>query len=657
MPGRERSPRETRNWRRQILGASLVALAGVALLSTRLGLGLDHFSYDALFLFSSSPVPTNVVLVKMDEQAQRDLLQPRGAWDRGLHAELLGRLRRGGAAAVVFDVFFTEPGNETTNALLAAAMAAHGRVVLCGELSKITDPGFSGWQPVPPKEPFHHSAAVWGLGNIDPEPGDHVVRRLFPGTDLDPSLAWAAATVLKAPVTTGERTKFFSQPRWLRYYGESGALQDLNYYAALKRPPEFFRDKIVFVGWKPRVLFGGEEAEEFSGPATRWRGPNLSGMDIHATALLNLLRGEWLVRLPWLAEVLLLCAASTLFVFGLNRVPTRWIAPVALATLLVLTIVTMLVHFTLGVWFGWATVAGVQLPLACIWTLRERRRFGSVLDTTVKISGHTLLRSIGRGAYGEVWLARDMTGRLHAVKVIHRNKFPSEVPFEREFRGIQKFTPISRSHPGFVHILHVDRDDVAGYFYYVMEVGDDERYGQRFDPGTYVARTLANELNRRGRLSIAECLDLSVALASALEHLHEQQLIHRDIKPSNIIFVNNVPKLADIGLVTDIEQEGRRVTYIGTEGYMPPEGPGTPAGDVYSLGKVIYEAAMGKPHDQFPELPSTLLDSPESMKPLFELNEIIIRACAPDLLERYRTAAELRADLLAFRERLTATRC
>jgi len=198
-------------------------------------------------------------------------------------------------------------------------------------------------------------------------------------------------------------------------------------------------------------------------------------MDIHATALLNLLRGEWLVRLPWLAEVLLLFAASILFVLGLNRVPTRWVVPVALATLVVLTTVTMLVHFTFGVWFGWATVAGVQLPAACLWTLRERRGFGSVPDTSVKISGHTLLRSIGRGAYGEVWLARDVTGRLHAIKVIHRNKFPSAVPFEREFRGIQKFTPISRSHPGFVHILHVDRDDVAGYFYYVMEIGDDDR--------------------------------------------------------------------------------------------------------------------------------------------------------------------------------------
>ena len=75
------------------------------------------------------------------------------------------------------------------------------------------------------------------------------------------------------------------------------------------------------------------------------------------------------------------------------------------------------------------------------------------------------------------------------------------------------------------------------------------------------------------------------------------------MKPSNIIFVNGVPKLADIGLVTGVDATR---SYVGTEGFAPPEGPGTPQGDLYSLGKVLYEAATGKDRQEFPELPTLL---------------------------------------------------
>ena len=82
------------------------------------------------------------------------------------------------------------------------------------------------------------------------------------------------------------------------------------------------------------------------------------------------------------------------------------------------------------------------------------------------IHEHELLRRIGRGAYGEVWLARNTLGAGRAVKVVYRKDFEDSRPFEREFRGIQKFEPISRSHEGLVNILQVGRHD--DYFYYVM---------------------------------------------------------------------------------------------------------------------------------------------------------------------------------------------
>src|SRR5438876_3991765 len=90
-----------------------------------------------------------------------------------------------------------------------------------------------------------------------------------------------------------------------------------------------------------------------------------------------------------------------------------------------------------------------------------------------QIPDHELLRRVGEGAYGEVWLARNVMGTYRAVKVVYRHNFGDERPYDREFAGIKRFEPISRAHPSQVDILHVGRNDAAGYFYYVMELADD----------------------------------------------------------------------------------------------------------------------------------------------------------------------------------------
>jgi len=88
------------------------------------------------------------------------------------------------------------------------------------------------------------------------------------------------------------------------------------------------------------------------------------------------------------------------------------------------------------------------------------------------VPDHELLRCIGRGAYGAVWLARNVMGTYRAVKIVHRHTFEDDKPFEREFEGIRKYEPISRSHEGLVQVLHVGRNDQVGCFYYVMELAD-----------------------------------------------------------------------------------------------------------------------------------------------------------------------------------------
>ena len=118
-------------------------------------------------------------------------------------------------------------------------------------------------------------------------------------------------------------------------------------------------------------------------------------------------------------------------------------------------------------------------------------------------------------------------------------------------------------------------------------------------------------------------------------------MIHRDIKPANIIFVNGVPKLADIGLVTDMDVT---VSYVGTEGFIPPEGPKSPQADIYGLGKVLYEIATGKDRLEFPELPENFSELPD-WETLLELNAVIIKACETDPRKRYASAKEFHDDL------------
>ena len=181
------------------------------------------------------------------------------------------------------------------------------------------------------------------------------------------------------------------------------------------------------------------------------------------------------------------------------------------------------------------------------------------------IPDHELIRRIGAGSYGEVWLSRNIMGGFRAVKIIYRDAFQSARPFEREFRGIQNFEPLSRLQENQVDILHVGRAD--DYFYYVMELADDQAGNPAIDSDHYSPKTLKSEQQRLGRLPVQSCLELGVALTAALAHLHQRGLTHRDVKPSNIIYVNAVPKLADIGLVTGMDAT---VSFVGTEGFIAP---------------------------------------------------------------------------------------
>ncbi len=270
----------------------------------------------------------------------------------------------------------------------------------------------------------------------------------------------------------------------------------------------------------------------------------------------------------------------------------------------------------------------------------------SMIRSEIHIPDHEVLRKIGGGAYGEVWMARGVTGALRAVKVVWREDFEDERGFEREFEGILKFEPISRDHPGLVNILHVGRgnDSENPFYYYVMELGDDVHSSREFNPVEYQARTLRSDLKASEGvpLDVGFCIDVGQRLAESLQYLHEKDLAHRDVKPANVIFVEGKAKLADIGLVAARGQQ----TFVGTEGFVPPEGPGSGQADIYSLGKVLYEMATGKDRLQFPELPEELAEG-TNKKHWVALNELICNICDPKLSKRTINTAQKLAESLA----------
>lgn len=262
-------------------------------------------------------------------------------------------------------------------------------------------------------------------------------------------------------------------------------------------------------------------------------------------------------------------------------------------------------------------------------------------ETPPKVPDHEMLRRIGRGAYGEVWLARSATGAYRAVKVVYRKAFDHDRPYEREFNGVKRFEPVSRTSESQVDVLQVGRIDAEGWFYYVMELADDQQRGSDIDAANYIPRTLRSEMSKHDRLPATECIEIGLHLSRALEHLHTQHLVHRDVKPTNILFVSGTPKLGDIGLVAGADAAQ---SFVGTEGYVPLEGPGTAQADVYALGKVLYEVSTGQDRLDYPELP-TAMKGFTDREQLLKLNEVILRACDEDRTRRFQNATELREAL------------
>lgn len=632
-----------------LAGATLAVLCGLLLWGTPLGEPWENTSYDLLFCFDARKATNQVMLVQMDNPSCHALHQTRETWDRALHAKLLNRLADAGCRMAVFDLFFEEPRDEATDKNLAAAMRREGKVVLKAEVHKPEYPGAELTEAVLPYRLFLDAATHWGAGyvSLSDNRRDKPVRRHWPfpaPANGIQSLPWTAALLADPP---WEKLPQEEQPQeqWLRYYRPHDGWEAISYHLALSNAADSFRGKIVFIGNQPDSSdTNSSRSDTFRTPS----GEDVGGMEILATTFLNLVNGDWLRRPPAWVEAALLALTGILLGGGLCQLKplAAGLAAAGLSLALMLAFVSW--SYYSNYWFPWLVIAGGQVPcaLAWAWAARPRER---VLFLE-RFPGYTTVgESFCKGSYGRVWLARNALGQWQALKEIEQANFEDKDSYEREFRGIKSYKPVSNQHLGLLHIDHVNRNDQQGYFYYVMELGDPLEPDWQEKGAPYQPRDLAKLCSQwdSRRLLPLECIRIGIQLLDSLDFLHRQGLVHRDIKPSNIVFVNGQPKLADVGLV---RQASENATWVGTVPYMPPhpEPPGTASADIYAMGLVLYVISTGKPPDSFPELLSVLVEQPEFMR----LNEIICKACQPAVSQRYASAAEMLEALRAAQREL-----
>ena len=360
--------------------ALLTALMGLALLLFPLGGGLIRSSFDLPFALRSDSSVTNAVIIYLDEASHKALNQPMTApWDRSLHAKLVEQLTAQGAKAIVFDILFTDPSaSPAADEQFGRAIKNSGRVILAGNYQeRETMPGVVGrWEELP-YEPFRNVAAGWGNANLTPDP-DYGIRSFFPSLQNISGVAsipWLPSMVAKfagAPPESAVRSGP-SESRWLNYYGPPGSFPAYSYFQALLpdgTPPGFFKDKIVFVGAQLSADFSGKGKDEFLTPYAYWGKGFAPGVEIHATATLNLLRGDWLNRFPFAVELGVLLLAALVAGLGSIRLQPLTALLVTLAAIALVAVAAHYLAWRHQLWFAWLIVIcelGVALLCSVIY--------------------------------------------------------------------------------------------------------------------------------------------------------------------------------------------------------------------------------------------------------------------------------------------------
>ncbi|MBQ7341495.1 MAG: Stk1 family PASTA domain-containing Ser/Thr kinase [Oscillospiraceae bacterium] len=270
---------------------------------------------------------------------------------------------------------------------------------------------------------------------------------------------------------------------------------------------------------------------------------------------------------------------------------------------------------------------------------------GRLLDNRYEI-----LEVIGTGGMAVVYKARcHRLNRLVAIKIL-KDDFLEDEDFRRRFHA-ESQAVAQLSHPNIVSVYDVSTSISLEADYIVMELID--------------GITLKQYLEKKGVLNWKETLHFAIQIAKALEHAHSRGIVHRDIKPHNVMVLKNGSvKVADFGIARMMSQ-GNTLTKeaLGSVHYISPEqakgGRLDNRSDIYSLGVVMYEMMSGRPpYDG--ESPVAVAIAhinggavmPSLLNPNIPggLEQIIMKAMAHNIEDRYTTATKMLADMDEFRK-------
>ena len=363
-------------------GCLLAIVAGFACLRYSFADPLTRMSYDLPFLWRATLETHEVVLVYLDDQSTKALNQPiDDKWNRGLHVRLLDRLTQDQARLIFYDILFdtaaSDPAGDTA---FAESLHRFGKAIL-GAALDIVQPmgGVKQERTVPPIKLLRKAAAGWGTLAFNPVDADYGVRQLFVGSDIA-SATWKAAEFLGAKATREPRES--TEQRWINYYGPAKTFSSVNFAQALDPegvPPGYFRDKIVMIGGRSAVGYLAKSQDEFGTPYSRGAHQFTSGLEVHATILLNLLRGDWLTRIPSNEEAVIVIVVGLIAgAFALSR-PLFAVTISVIFSLAMMCLACWLV-WNQHVWFDWMVPAAVQIPIGLVWSvgsqylLESRRR-------------------------------------------------------------------------------------------------------------------------------------------------------------------------------------------------------------------------------------------------------------------------------------------
>jgi predicted Ser/Thr protein kinase len=207
----------------------------------------------------------------------------------------------------------------------------------------------------------------------------------------------------------------------------------------------------------------------------------------------------------------------------------------------------------------------------------------------VEVPGYQVERTLGEGAMGVVYLARDLKQNIPvALKVL---KVRGEITAEARARFFREAaTAAQLDHRHIVKVLNMG--EAPPFLFFVME---------------YVrGKSLKTWIDEHGRLPLPSVVRIAAQVGLALEHARERHIVHRDLKPENILVQDDgVAKLADFGLAKNVLTSGtsgltRPGDGLGTLPYMPPEQiedalNADHRSDIYSFGATIYHMLVGEP--------------------------------------------------------------